>query len=873
VQGQLDPLLDLMGAKTVVAGADDDRTRSGAAPAAEAADVLKQLGKPTAAWGTPTPKPRAAGTSGDPVEEPQVRAWDRPRAPGLVRVEAPDPYLAIDGSAEGLAATASLLPVSGFEYAADLSPAQLRRTQEVVITDSNRRRVLVPSRLAQNAGPVLAADEQPSVDAAVLDPFAKGSDAQTVAVYGGGIKGVSAPSSPGYSQFPENRPFAALDGDSATHWQADRALTPDRQVLSVALSAPRDVPYLDLLPYDDRRVKVTAVVIAGRTYAIRDGWNRLPVGLKGVSGLDVRIVVEQEPGPTITAGIRELRIPGVHATEALRPPVIAERALRGADLTDTSLTYVFQRTTGDDPFRRDPWQGGSSSALVRDRGDGERGLERVFSPPEPRSWSVLGWVTVAPDARDSAIDALVGLKGGFDSSARFEGRPSYRASSAFDGTPDPWIGSWQDGRHTWISWTGEATLRSLTLDPVPGYRRPTQVRLRSESGVTPPIDVGTDGVVRLPAPLPGSRFRLEILRAAFAPGTPGSTRQRRAVGIAELRGAGVPSVHVPRHGALNPGCSALVMTVGGKRVGMSVGGGYEALDAGRPLLARACEPVALGAGETRLSAPPGTFTPYVLRLRSGPANDAAPPPPGRVVSAGTATRGGREGVRLALTGPARLVLAESFTRGRRASCDGKDLGAPEVGDGFGTAWPVPASCRAVTISFAPNRLVNAGYGISLLVALFLIALLLAGRRGLAPSVESLAYTSRKSTLAAPMSPTRAALIAVPVGLAFGFAFAARGVPLFALGTFLILWRGIGAKPLALAGGAILIVAVPVLTLIVRPENRGGYNPEYAGSAIAVHWVTVAGIALFVLALSRAMGRPGRARSAPPTGAAPPAPAP
>ena len=51
----------------------------------------------------------------------------------------------------------------------------------------------MPSRLVQNAGPVLAADEEPSVDAAVLDPFAKGPDAQTVAVYGGGIKGVSAP--------------------------------------------------------------------------------------------------------------------------------------------------------------------------------------------------------------------------------------------------------------------------------------------------------------------------------------------------------------------------------------------------------------------------------------------------------------------------------------------------------------------------------------------------------------------------------------------------------------------------------------------------------------------------------------------------------
>ena len=124
-----------------------------------------------------------------------------------------------------------------------------------------------------------------------------------------------------------------------------------------------------------------------------------------------------------------------------------------------------------------------------------------------------------------------------------------------------------------------------------------------------------------------------------------------------------------------------------------------------------------------------------------------------------------------------------------------------------------------------------------------------------------------------MSARRAALIAVPVGLAFGFVFAARAVPLFALGTFFVLYRGVTAKQLALAGGAVLGIAVPVLTLLIRPEDRGGYNPEYAIDRIAVHWVTVAGVALFVLALSRAMGRPARGRAAPPTSDAPPAPAP
>jgi arabinofuranan 3-O-arabinosyltransferase len=557
----------------------------------------------------------------------------------------------------------------------------------------------------------------------------------------------------------------------------------------------------------------------------------------------VRIIVAQEPGPTITAGIRELRIPGVHATEALRPPVIAERALRG---TAPALTYVFQRTTGDDPFRRDPWHGASSSALVRDRGDAERGLERVFSPPNRSTWDVDGWATVAPAAPDSAIDALVGLRGRFDSSARFEGRPGFRASSAFDRTAKPWIGSSQ---------------RRLTLDPVPGVRRPTRVRVGAAT-----IDVGADGVVRLPRPVRG-RVRMEILRAAFAPGTPGRQRQRQAVGIAEIHGG--PSVEVPRSGGFASDCDAFALTVGEADVGVGVLGTYADLDAGRPLRIGECAAFDLPAGRTRLSARAGTFTPYVLRLRTG--GSAPAPAPGRVVSAGTATRGGRKDVRLALTGPARLVLAESYTRGRRATCDGNDLGVPEVGDAFGTAWRVPASCKRVTIAFAPNRLVNAGYGISAVVAALLLVLLVAGRRRLEVSRSRPAWPDE--TDSPGMSVRRAALIALPVGLAFGFVFAARAVPLFALGTFAILWRGAGAKHLALAGGAVLGIAVPVLTIVIRPEDRGGYNPEYSIDRVAVHWVAVAGVALFILALSRAMGRPAPAPAAPPTSDAPPRPAP
>ena len=107
------------------------------------------------------------------------------------------------------------------------------------------------------------------------------------------------------------------------------------------------------------------------------------------------------------------------------------------------------------------------------------------------------------------------------------------------------------------------------------------------------------------------------------------------------------------------------------------------------------------------------------------------PRPGRVVSAGHAPpAAAAKASGSTLDAPARLVLAESYNRGRRATCDGQDLGTPEVGGLYGTAWRVPKTCTNVTITFAPTALVNAGYALSLLVGLLLLALSCsAARRG------------------------------------------------------------------------------------------------------------------------------------------------
>jgi hypothetical protein len=877
--GQLGPLLDLLSARTTVAGADDSRAGSGAATAADAADVLDQLGAPDEAWGPVRREPRAAGTLGTARPLPRVRAWDRPGARPMVRLEADAGATVVDGSADALAGLAALgaLPSGRIAYAGDASADELRRAGEIVISDSNRRRVLAAARMAQNHGATLAADDPFSPDAAVLDLFpARGADGQTVATYDG-ARYLRMPFSPAYSQFPERRPFAAFDGDPATHWQADRALEEGRHWLEIGFDAPRDVESIELLPYSDRRAKVTAVEIAGRTFPVRPGWNRLELGLRDVRSLRVRIVRVQTPDgvPDGPGGIRELRIPGVQVREALRPPVLAERALAGRDLDATGLTYLFERTTGDDPFRRDPRRGTSGAVLVRDRQDGERGLSRAISPPAAREWQADGWGTVDPRARDSAIDALAGsapredAAGGaggatFESSGRFQGRPGFRASSAFDSTPRPWIGSWLDGRTAWIEWRTprRETVHELRLEPAEEtVRRATLVRVRVDGETTGELPVSGDGRVVLPEPMRGRAFRLEILRAAFPAGATGVERQRRAVGIREITGAGVPIASVLRSGRVRGACGDLEGTLGAAQVRMRADATVADLDAGRPLRFRPCGgPASLGAGPARFRMPAATFAPYLVRLRSPtpspPARTAAVP--GRVVDPGTPKRDARTGVELELREPAWLVLGQSYSDAWRASCDGNDLGAPVPADGYAMAWRVPAGCRDAEMAFAPDSLVRAGYLVSLPFLLAMLGLVLVRRppdAGPEPAADELPEAGAR-----PLPAKRAAVLALVAGAVLGFVFAARGAPLIAIGTFLILWRGVGVRALVTAAGALLLVAVPALTLAIGVEDRGGYNPEYAQVRIAVHWVAVAAVILLVLALARVLDAARRRRS-------------
>jgi arabinofuranan 3-O-arabinosyltransferase len=166
VPGQLRPLLDLMGVGAVVQASDDDRSRSGAAPAAAAAPVLDEaLGRPDAAYGPVRTLPAAAGTLAPGARLAQVRRFALPTG-GIVRLLPRGGATVVDGSAQAIADLAgfgALRTDRPLRYAGDLDAAALRSQAadgaSFVISDSNRRRVFVAARPRGDAGWTVPAGE------------------------------------------------------------------------------------------------------------------------------------------------------------------------------------------------------------------------------------------------------------------------------------------------------------------------------------------------------------------------------------------------------------------------------------------------------------------------------------------------------------------------------------------------------------------------------------------------------------------------------------------------------------------------------------------------------------------------------------------
>jgi hypothetical protein len=911
--GQLPPLLDLLGVGDLVVAADGDRGRSGEAPVADVIRELRGQGVLTAGARRYGPSVSAASGAGHLTGGMRVPEITRSELPtgGIVRVLPQASPVVVDGGAgaiAGLAAFGAMDPRRALSYAPDLGPAGIRAAARpgatVVISDTNRRRAFVASRPRGQVGPTLPVGEAISVDGAMLDPWLGAAASGTVQQLSG-IASVTAPASPQVTQFPERRPFAAIDGDPSTAWLADRALERSRHRLTVTFDAPRDVAAIDLMPYSDSRGRVEQVAIAGRRFRVHRGWNHLTLGLHRARVLTVVVARVSEPEDKTGAagGIRELRVPGVTVREALRPPVLAETALRGRDLSGVGLDYLLERTTADVPQLSSRYVGERGAGLLRDAQDPERQLSRTIAPPVARRYAIDAWATIDPQTGDDVLDRLVGgraaARATATSSSRFDGLGRHRASGAFDRGDRAWIGQWIPDRPAWLGWTVPAaqTVTRLVLVPAAArVRRPTRVRLTVDGHAGAPVAVGPLGLVTLPRAVRGRRFRLDVLDARFPAGTSGRDRQRRAVGIGEIRGAGVPVLRAPRRGRVALPCGVAAVRIGGRMVGLGGTVDRAALEVGRPLRLGGCgpapsraravrkarvgldvkktsktprtsprsdaarPPVALPARRVSITGVDRPLRVDALWLASGSAKTAPTAITGRVLDSGTPSADARRGARIAVDAPSWLLFGESYDQHWRATCDGRDLGTPRPMQGYANAWPVTAGCRAVEFTYNLQRAATAGYLISLVgCALLLLVALVGFRRRRRNASATTDDDAGPQPLRVPPADARGHLALVPAlsaVVAIGLAMGLRAGAVAAIAFAAIAWRGISDRALGIVAAILLGVGVPlayiVAAIIHDDEGRGGNSTDFGTNRMAAHWMALGALIALTLLLVRTL---------------------
>jgi hypothetical protein len=572
----------------------------------------------------------------------------------------------------------------------------------------------------------------------------------------------------------------------------------------------------------------------------------------------------------------EVQIPGVRVREELRLPTRLADQTRGLDLRRNAVAVVLARTTADFPYRAGNNITDAQRQQTTEAVDPESGIRRIVTLPVGRSFAIGGWGSVAPSAPDHLIDALARMPPAwrFDGSSRFEGVPSHRASSAFDGDPrTAWIADAGRGARPWLSWSGPRALRidRFRLLPAgPAYASPTVVRVVAPRSQPQVLPVRPNGVVALRDPVVTRSLRLDVVQRRTPPG-PEAGRLLAAVGIAEVRVPGLRPPHPLRSGGFRTTCGAMRALAGRGAATLSLTGRIQDLDAGRPLALRGCgraSALPLAAGSTLVDVPAGSvFRADYLRFASGaPLASAAPAgaQAGRVTSQGTSGNGSHTGARLVVRRPGWLVLGESYSLGWRAYCTDaagkeRDLGAPVPIDGFANGWRVLPGCSHARFAFAPQRLADASYIVSLVAFIALLAIIVwvavRMRRRRTPPL-SVPDSARLAWGALGVTPVRrfpfriAIPLAVAIAAVAGIVFAWRAGAVIGLVAAVLLVLGVSVGRL-LALAVVGLIVLPVLYVVkpfsdVSPTNFANFT--YAQYYIGAHWVAVGVVSALIGAL-------------------------
>jgi hypothetical protein len=716
----------------------------------------------------------------------------------IVRAESASTPLVVDGDADGIVAAADVGLLSGnptIYYAgtldtdARLRAATLGAPADLVVTDTNRKEGYRWNTLSENTGYTETASQGPDTSDptdAPLDLFPTApADSQTTAILPG-LQSVTASTyGSSITYLPEDRPSAALDGDTDTAWLTDPTVQQLGQWWQATFSTPKTIDNLVLAQplngvYDRTisRVRITfdgghAVTASLGPASLTTAGQVLHFSTRTFRTLRITVTRVHTTGPKpplgdgSSVGFAEVGIPGVNVQEVISMPQDLLRAAGSASRDDRlSLVMTRLRSSGTPP-----------------QSDTEPALDRTFWLPTARTFSMTGTARMSPLIPDDMIDRLVGRPGSYYdglvaySQGRLPGDLRAGAIATLDGNSST---IWEPGfgaTHQAGDWLQYTLARPITFDHldlqivVDGQHSvPTQITVTADSGsrtvtLPPMADAPVAGsVVDTPVSFPaltGQSIRITVdkVRLENTPNYYSQSPIAMPIGIAEVGIPGLTAAPLPA--TIPSSCRDDLLAIDGHPIWVQVSGSTTAALDRQPLDLSLCGPdasgLALGPGSHTLESVAGQTTGFdidQLALDSapgggsmpiaGPDTLAAPPvtpgPTVRVTSQNaTSIRETVSGLRPS-SPDFDLVLGQSINRGWTATVLGdRSLGSPVLIDGFANGWRVDPATLAgalhggsvsVVLTWTPQARVDVALIVSLVAILLCLGIVLAplGRR-------------------------------------------------------------------------------------------------------------------------------------------------
>lgn len=650
---------------------------------------------------------------------PPLQLYGVTAAPKMVRAEelGSAAVVAGDGWAVPAMERADLLRQhSTFRYAQDLSAREfaslLGPEHQLVVTDTNRRRNVVPGRVSNANGRLLSATEPLTGATRTLGTDVKDQTQLTTGDVRVGESEIGAEARP----VPTSSPANALDGDDFSSWFAGEGAGAVGRSWTVEFRQDRTFRDLTLKQPTTGGASVRWVEVraGGSSQRVDLSQGSATIDLGGVRGRKLTVEVTSVGGfGSNPVGLSEVSIPGLKITPRAKLPSTVD------DL------YAKLSSVDQAQFRQTPLQ----ILMTRSRGadglDDEANLQREFTTSTAREFRAKA-VAHIDTSREDLLDRAAGIPTGARSSSVFGDNPDLRAAYAFDGDPSTgWltgsvlVGSSieQRGRERDLS-TISFSQKAWTEEGSTNWIRAIDVYVDGEL-IRAAVPVGR-GTTQVPVVPDGQNLRGRTLKIVVAADTDPSVTTSPVVSEIDAGLRQKADATRAKKTCID------IATVNGRSLSMR--------------LRDAAQNEWVSCGK-RISLPTGT---HVIR----PADDgvivdsldlrSAPRPPAQTpaVAPGltfTSDQGSRVRARVGASlhdEPYVLVLSQAFDDRWRATVDGKSLGKPFLVDGHAMGWTIddPGS-HVVDLEFGPQSGTHVGAAVTGAGLLAVAALAVLPRRG------------------------------------------------------------------------------------------------------------------------------------------------